>query len=147
MSQFDESVRHFLEQTQRAAAQARETLAAVQAKAAVRCARVQAMKTRKSEVLTKWLKAVHGNIHGPTLFGSGAECNRVVSEMYDALVETIASRATPPNDAELVSVCSWLVAHQTPESCTDDVVQNTEAALWLFEDAALHVLLEPPPQA
>ena len=97
------------------------------------------LKDHKNHVLMNWLKVVRGNIAGPTLFGDRQQWSRLFTALYDALLATISSKASPPNDADLVSFGSLLVA-QYSGSFTDDILKNTHDVLWLFEDVALHPL-------
>ena len=139
MTGFENSLLQFAEKAHRAAAQSRETLAMMSEKASegqIKESHLQALRDHKNDVLVKWLKVVEGNIPGPTLFGTRQEWTRPFSDLYDALVTTISSKANPPNDAALVSFCIGLVARNA-SNCFENVISNTEAAFWHFEDVVL----------
>jgi len=97
------------------------------------------LKLRKNDVLEKWIKAVKGTVHRPTLFGSDAIQQSNLSDLFDALVATLTSKADPPNDAELVSFCEQIMP-VTP--ITPQQLQDTIQVMLLFEEAALNVLTE-----
>ena len=138
MSDFANSVQFFSEKAHRAAAQARETLALLSGKPSkdgITASQLKVLRDNKNMVLIHWIKVVRGTVSGPTLFGDRQQWSRLFSELYEALMDTISSKANPPNDAGLVSFCTRLVA-QNAGACTDDVMQNTRDVLWLFEDVA-----------
>ena len=120
-------VNKFSENAERAAAQARETLAILDTRGgfAGRSGEVQsygseALISKKEDVLSKWMKSVKGTVSGNTLFGNDTSTPTRYSELFDALVATLASTADPPNDAELISYCTRLMPRDA-KTCTDEV--------------------------
>ena len=145
---FCRSVNVFSEKAARAAAQSRETLAVLDTKGGftgrsgdVQSYGAQALQSRKDDVLDKWLKSVNGTVQGETLFGNNAATPTRYSELFDALVTTLASTADPPNDAELISFCTQLMPPD-PDLCTDQILRQTVQAINLFEEVASNVLLQ-----
>ena len=78
-------------------------------------------------------------MHEPTLFGNDTATPARYSELFDALVSTLASTADPPNDAELISYCTRLMPRDA-KHCTDNMMRHTVQAMLLFEEAASNVL-------
>lgn len=83
--------------------------------------------------------STQGTVQRQTLFGSEAAARANYSDLFDALVATLESRADPPNDAELISFCSRLMPHIP---LTHKQIQDTVQAMLLFEEAAGNVLKE-----
>jgi serine/threonine protein kinase len=146
MSDFQAQVHKFSEKAERAAAQSRETLALLDNKGVfkggngdVQVYGSQALMSKKDNVLASWLKSVKGTVHEPTLFGNDTATPARYSELFDALVSTLASTADPPNDAELISYCTRLMPRDA-KHCTDNMMRHTVQAMLLFEEAASNVL-------
>eukprot|EP00668_Euglena_longa_P003646 GGOE01004268.1.p1 GENE.GGOE01004268.1~~GGOE01004268.1.p1 ORF type:complete len:942 (-),score=244.12 GGOE01004268.1:494-3268(-) len=145
MADLKTTVLLFAVQAERASGYARETSAALDSKSgfvkAGDTGHVQygceKLKVCKDNVLDKWMRSVKGTVQRPTLLGTDAIAKANYSDLFDALVATLESRADPPNDAELISFCARLMPH-TP--VTHKQIQDTVQAMLLFEEAAGNVL-------
>lgn len=144
MADLRASVFHFAVRAERAAAQARETHAYLDSKGAttkgsegVVLFGCEKLKLNKDAVLDKWMRAVKGTVHGPTLFGADVAAQANFSDLFDALVCTLESKADPPNDAELISFCARLMPHMM---LSPKQMHDTVQAVLLFEEAATNVL-------